>query len=328
MDHVVEQKKAGAAPPIVSLAGMRSRNQAARLAVGSAFRSACLDKGFLYIVDHGVAPGLIEAMFTQTKRFFDLPMQRKLAVDMAQSACHRGYEKLRAQVLEAGAPPDLKEGFYIGNHLTEDDPRVIAGLFNHGPNIWPENLPGWQETMETYFAQMCDLCRLTMRALALSLDLPEDHFEAFCDEPQANLRLLHYPPQPANSQPGEKGCGAHTDFGALTYLMQDDVGGLQVWDAQFGWVEAPPIPGAYLLNLGDLIARWTNQRYRSTLHRVINRSGRERYSIPFFFTGRPDYVVACLPGCLAPGEQPKYAPTTANGHLREMYDLTYKTRSA
>ncbi len=313
-----------ATPPIVSLAGMRSPDPAARRAVAAAVRAACLDKGFLYIVDHGVAPDLMQAVFDQSRRFFDLPMAQKLAVDMALSTCNRGYEKLRAQALEAGAPPDLKEGFYIGTDLPADDPRVAAGLFNHGPNQWPDGLPGWRETLQVYFAEMTELCRLTMRALALSLDLPEDHFEGFCDDPQATLRLLHYPPQPGNALPGEKGCGAHTDFGALTFLMQDDVGGLQVWDEQHGWIEAPPVPGAYVLNLGDLIARWTNNRYRSTVHRVINRSGRERYSVPFFYTGRADHEVACLPGCLAPGERPAYPPTTALGHLREMYDRTYK----
>jgi isopenicillin N synthase-like dioxygenase len=310
--------------PIVSLAGMRSPDPAPRAAVGAACRAACLDKGFAYIVDHGIPPGLIEQVFAQTRRFFDLPMQAKLAVDKALSPCNRGYEPLRGQVLEAGTPPDLKEGFYIGTDLPADDPRVIEGLFNHGPNLWPADLHGWQETMQAYFDEMTELCRLTMQALALSLGLPEAYFDDFCDDPQATLRLLHYPPQPGNAAPGEKGCGAHTDFGALTFLLQDDVGGLQVWDERLGWLEAPPVPGAYVLNLGDLIARWTNDTYRSTLHRVINRSGRERYSVPFFYTGRAEHEVRCLPCCLAPAETPKYPPTTAVGHLREMYDRTYK----
>jgi isopenicillin N synthase-like dioxygenase len=321
MQH--DTKASDTVPPIVSLEGIRSADPAARLAVAAAFRAACLDKGFLYVVDHGIEPDLMEAMFKQTRRFFDLPMAHKLAVDKARSTCNRGYEPLRAQVLEPGTPPDLKEGFYIGTDLPMNDPRVVAELFNHGPNQWPDELPGWRETMQAYFAQMTDLCRLTMRALALSLDLSENHFETFCHDPLATLRLLHYPPQPANPLPDEKGCGAHTDFGALTFLLQDDAGGLQVWDEQHGWIDAPPVPGAYVLNLGDLIARWTNDRYRSTLHRVINRSGRERYSVPFFYTGRADHDVTCLPGCLAPGETAKYKPTTALGHLREMYDRTY-----
>ncbi len=312
------------APPIVSLAGMRSENLVDRAAVAKAFRAACRDKGFLYVVDHDIPKALIESVFSETKRFFALPLPRKKEVDMAHSPYHRGYEPLRGQALETGTPPDIKEGFYLGNELPEHDPRVQAKLFDHGPNQWPENLPGFRETLDLYFERMESLCRLTMRALALALDLPEGHFEHFCDGAVSNLKLLHYPPQPSNAHPDEKGCGAHTDWGAITYLLQDDVGGLQVWDEGHGWIDAPPIKGAFVLNLGDLIARWTNDRFRSTLHRVINRSGRERYSVPFFFTGRPDHDVVCLPTCLANGEMPKYPPTTTLGHLKMMYDRSYK----
>ena len=311
------------APPIVSLAGMRSGNAADRVEVAKIFRAACLDKGFLYIIDHDIPQELIEAVFVQTRRFFALPFERKREVDMAHSPYHRGYEPLRGQALETGTPPDIKEGFYLGNELPEQDPRVKAGLFDHGPNQWPADLTGFRETLDVYYDRMEILCRLTMRTLALALDLPEDHFEHFCDDAVSNLKLLHYPPQLANAHPDEKGCGAHTDWGAITYLLQDDVGGLQVWDEGHGWIDAPPVEGAFVLNLGDLIARWTNDRFRSTLHRVINRSGRERYSVPFFFTGRPDHEVVCFPTCLAPGEIPKYPPTTTLEHLKTMYDRSY-----
>ena len=140
----------------------------------------------------------------------------------------------------------------------------------------------------------------------------------------ATVRLLHYPPQPAHAQPGQKGAGAHTDFGGLTLLRQDDVGGLQVWDqASDGWIHADPVPGTYVVNLGDMIARWTNDRYRSTLHRVVNAPAasaiRCRSSLPAITPTRsmhPD-----LPG---PGETPKYPPTTVEAHMREMYRQTYK----
>jgi len=310
--------------PIIDIAGLASEHAADRRAVGAALRAACLDKGFFYIRNHGVPEPLVEAAFAEAAAFFALPPDQKEAVDKARSRANRGYEPLQAQTLEPGAPPDLKEGFYIGPEHAAADPRVVAGKFNHGPNQWPASRPGFRSTMEAYFVEMLTLGHRLMRGLALSLDLPEDHFAAFTTDPMATLRLLHYPPQPAHSDPAQKGAGAHTDFGGLTLLRQDAVGGLQVWDQETGgWIHAVPVPETYVVNLGDMIARWTNDRYRSTLHRVVNRSGRERYSLPFFYVGNYDHVVTCIPTCLQPGEVPKYAPTTVEAHLRDMYGRTY-----
>ena len=179
--------------------------------------------------------------------------------------------------------------------------------------------------MLAYLDVMLDLSARMMRGMALSLDLPEDYFAHFCTDAMANVRLLHYPPQPVQARPGQKGAGAHTDFGGLTLLRQDDVGGLQVWDqGSDGWIHADPLPGTFIVNLGDMIARWTNDRYRSTVHRVVNVSGRERYSVPFFYSGNFAHRVKCIPTCLGPGETPNYPATTVEAHMREMYRKTYK----
>jgi len=310
--------------PVIDVSGLSSAWFADRQAVAEQLRAACIDNGFFYAANHGVPAGLIDAVLAETKSFFGHSSAEKAAVDMSRSICNRGFEPIRAQTLEKGAPPDLKEGFYIGPELSLKDPRVVAGRFNHGPNLWPADMPGFRPTMKAYFAAMLDLSERLMAGMALSLGLNEDHFADFCTEPLAILRLLHYPPQPANAAPGEKGAGAHTDFGGLTLLLQDEVGGLQVQGNTIDeWLHAPPIPKTFVVNIGDMMTRWTNGLYRSTRHRVVNASSQERYSVPFFLDGNPDRAIECLPACLAPGETPKYEPITVEGHLKEMYLWTY-----
>ena len=309
--------------PVIDISGLRSKDPADRETVGAAIRTACLDLGFMYIVGHSISQELRKEVFDQTTAFFSLPEESKLAIDMKHSIGNAGYEPMRAQTLEAGAPPDLKEGMYIGEELPLDHPRVVAGGFNLGPNQWPEGMSVFRQTMNVYISEMLELGETLMRGVALSLKLKEDFFGDYCTDPLIGLRLLHYPPQPTNAEPKEKGCGAHTDFGGITMLMQDGHGGLQVMGADNEWFHAPPMADAYVVNLGDMIARWTNDQYRSTLHRVVNFSGQERYSVPFFYNGRLDHEVAALPGCLELGETPRYPPTTVEAHMRDMYARTY-----
>ncbi|KAJ5719299.1 oxidoreductase [Penicillium malachiteum] len=213
---------------------------------------------------------------------------------------NRGYEHLRAQNFEKRTKGDLKEGFYLGKHLSKNHPLVLAKRFGQGPNNYPVELEDPQ-------AFQHDI----LRALAWSLDLEDDFFSSFYEEPVATLRLLHYPPQDPATIDTERGIGAHTDFGAVKILLQDQIGGLQVWNSSSTeWVDVTPLPSAYVVNLGNLMMRWTNDRYLSNLHRVINNSGKERFGVPFFFSGNPDYVVQCLPGCLGSGA--KYPPITVH----------------
>ncbi|MCL6707686.1 isopenicillin N synthase family oxygenase [Pseudomonas sp. R2.Fl] len=325
MDANAARRVDRAALPVIDISGLSSADPVERKAVAAALRSACIDKGFFYCAGHGIPQGLIDAVFEETRKFFAQPVEAKLEVEKSKrSKCNRGYEILGGQTLEAGAPPDRKEGYYIGLELPEDHPSVVAGLFNCGPNVWPHGLPGFRPTMLAYQAAMQELGNRLMLAIALSLDLPEDYFDGYQIEPLSTLRLLHYPPQRPDAPKNEKGAGAHTDWGAITLLLQDEVGGLQVFDKnEETWIHADPLPGTFVVNLGDAMARWTNDLYKSTLHRVVNASSRERYSVPFFYDGAPNFEVSCIPTCLKPGEEPKYKPTTVEGHIREMYARTY-----
>lgn len=309
--------------PVLDIGGLASSDLAAQKRVAAELRAVCIDHGFLYISNHGIHEGLIAAVMDQAKAFFDLPEAQKRKVAKTLSRCNRGWEPMLAQSLDPTAPPDLKENFYIGLELAEDHPAVQAGRFNHGPNLWPDALPAFRPTMMAYHAAMRILGERLMTGLALSLDLPPDHFDALHRDPLSTLRLLHYPPQPAEALEGQAGAGAHTDFGVLTMLLQDDNGGLQVRALDGTWIHADPIPGTFVFNIGDAIARWTNDLYKSTVHRVVNTSGQRRFSIPFFYTGSPDQSLSCLPNCLAPGEAPKYPPATIEQHMREMYSRTH-----
>lgn len=314
--------------PVVDISGLRTDEPEARAAVGRALRAACVDKGFFYVSGHGIEPALLEAAFAEARTFFALPAQEKQRVAMTKDNYGRGYEDVGGQTLEAGAPPDLKEGYYLGRDSRSDGtvPEGDAGV-GFGPNLWPAR-PEFREVLTEYHRRMTEVATLLMDGLALSLGLPEDWFRDFCAEPTPTLRILHYPPQPPNPRPGEKGAGAHTDWGGITLLAQDENGGLQVLDEHEGWIHAAPIAGTFVVNLGDLMARWTNDLYRSTLHRVVNTSGAERYSMPFFFSGRPDAEVTTIPTCRRPGEADRYPPTTPARHTRERQRETYELNMA
>lgn len=309
--------------PVIDIAGLRSKELGDRRAVARQIRQACHEVGFFYIANHGVAEELIQQTLAAVQRFFALPLQVKNQISVTQSQISRGYEPIGHQTLDEAAAPDLKESVLIGVERDWDDPLVQANTPNHGPNQWLSDFPGWREQMEAYFAAMLSLGRQLAQALALSLELPEDGFDGAIDDPMAVLRLLHYPPHPLQARPDQRGCGTHTDWGCLTILLQDSVGGLEVCTAAGEWIAAEPIPGTFVINLGDMMARWTNDYYQSTPHRVMNRSDRDRYAIPFFFDLNYHALVECLPTCQSQTNPPRYPPITAGEHIMEMYRKTY-----
>ena len=310
--------------PVIDLGSLRGNDRAAKQRTAAAIGRACEDVGFIYIANHGVPDALVAHAFAEAKRFFALPLAEKMKIPLKASANYRGYFPLKEEKTDVTAMGDLKEGFDLMRELGPDDPDVRAGKPLHGPNQWPDALPGFRESILDYYAAMEGLAKTLLRGMALSLDLDENWFADKTRKPLAYLRLLHYPPQRGMIDEREIGCGAHSDYGCLTILAQDQVGGLQLRNSAGDWIEAPPIPGAFVINLGDQMARWTNERFQATPHRVINRSGRERYSIPFFFDPDFDAVIECLPSCQGPGNPPKHKPITGGEHLLGMLNATFK----
>lgn len=304
--------------PIIDLAPS-FQSEAGALAVARRIDAVCRESGFFYVVGHGVPASLRASVFEASRQFFGQDDAVKRRWGSALSPVRRGFDAIGHQALDNGKPADLLEGFNLGMEFDPTDPLGEKAP-RRGPNQWPDEqaAPGLRDNATAYMDALLGLSRHLMGLIALGLGLPRDHFETHMRHPVPSMRLLHYPPQPAVSEPDQFGCGAHTDWGALTLLAQDNNGGLQVLDAAGTWHEVPPVPDSFVVNLGDLMSRWTNDAYRSTMHRVINRvSGRDRYSIPYFFD--IDYFarVSALPGCHSATNPPRYAEITAGEHHQE-----------
>ena len=274
----------------------------ARAAEVRRLAEACERVGFFYVIGHGIPDSVIQAAFAQAKVFFDQTDEFKHALTV--DGYQRGYRR-DGTITLPGNPPDVKEVFELGVELAEDHPYVAAGRPMQGPNQWP-TLPEFRAAMEDYFDAVADLGQALLPGLALALDLPETFFAASHHEPSTTWRIMRYPPTP--DLPGQFGTAPHTDFGTVTLLSQDDQGGLELRLRSGEWIEAPAVPGSFVVNIGDLLACWTNDRFTSTPHRVTNRSGADRYSIPMFFNPDFDTVVECVPSCRSADNPPRYEP--------------------
>jgi isopenicillin N synthase-like dioxygenase len=316
--------------PVVDLSGSFSSNREERKKVSWEIHKACRETGFFYIRNHGVDQKLIDAQFDSARRLFELPISEKMAIHMKNSVSTAGYEPIGGQILDSQdpdsekAPPDLKESFYVVMDLADDHPWSQKNIRGFGHNQWPGQLAGFREQTLAYQAAMRALGDRVLAMLALSLDLSEDHFKSFYDMPLTTLRMLRYPPHPAVASDNQLGAGAHTDWGGITLLAQDDLGGLEVRNVNDEWIRAIPIPGTFVINLGDLMQRWTNNLYHSNMHRVRNNSsGRDRFSIPFFYSPRPDSRIEGLPTCVDAGHPAQFEPCTASEHIAEMFRRSY-----
>lgn len=291
-------------------------------------KKACLDSGFFYVVNHGISQEFMDEVFAQSKRFFKLPIKEKMKI--LRNEKNRGYTPMLDEYLdpENQVNGDYKEGYYIGVEVSEDDPAAQKPFY--GPNVWPDEdiLPGWRKNMEKYHQEALKVSKAVARIIALALDLEADFFDkpVMLDEPIATLRLLHYEGKMSDPSKGIFGAGAHSDFGLLTLLATDDVTGLQICKDKDAkpqvWEYVPPLRGAFIVNLGDMLERWSNCIFKSTLHRVLG-NGQERYSIAFFLEPNHDCLVECLPTCKSENNPPKFPPVLCETYLTKRYNDTH-----
>ncbi len=310
--------------PTVDIAPLVSEehNEEAIRKVADQIRAACVEVGFFYLGGHGIAPSFVDETFATTKQFFDLPEEEKRQVSILNSKKMRGYTGMLEEQTDPDGDGDLHEAFDIGLDLAEDDPDAHSDVYGWGLNQWPE-MPGFREQMVSYHSTLQKLSTALYRGFALSLDLEEDFFTSKMTKPISELRIIRYPPQPVKRDGDILGIGAHSDYDMFTILATDEVPALEVLNPAGEWISAPPIRGTFIVNVGDLLERWTNDLYRSTVHRVINTSGRERYSLPFFSNIDPLETVEVLPSCITEARPARYEPVGAGAYVEACMHESY-----
>lgn len=327
---VKDPEAAAARIPVIDFAPLFAGEPGALARLAPEVRQACENVGFFYAAGHGVPEELIDRAFAASRRFHALPLDEKLKLRLNEN--NIGYLPINASVQGASTVhkatrPNQNESFFVSHDRGSDHPDVIAGKPLRGRNQWPpEMIPGMSEMrhdMMAYFHALGAMCDRILPAFAAALDMPADFFAPyFANEAHANLRLLHYPPQEAGEE-NLFGQAPHTDNSFMTALARTDVPGLAVRLSSGEWFPPPILPGTFLINLGNVMRRWSNDRFLSTPHGVLNDSGTDRYSIAYFHSPNPDSVIKCLPSCVSPENPPRYKPAVYRDLVLDFYRANY-----
>ncbi len=310
--------------PLIDFTAAVGSDPAAKLGVARDIRHACETAGFFYIRNHGIAEEDIARTFELGRRFFDLPLADKCALDSRKSAQFSGYTPMMAENTDPANRGDLHESFDMVSQFAHG---AVEGAAGEDANVWPDALPEFKTHLRRYSASIYQLGRRLFGVIALSLGLPEDFFHPYLTRPTAMLRINYYPPQPASEDDSRIGIGAHTDYECFTILAQQPgITALQVWNGR-EWIHAPPIPGTFIINIADQLQRWTNDVFSSTRHRAINPTGMPRMSIPYFLGVNYDTVISPLASCVSADRPGKYPPVIAGEYVIQRLNETYGLKS-
>jgi isopenicillin N synthase-like dioxygenase len=333
--NAATQLRAGAASdqgriPVLDIGPYLGGDPGAAASLARAIARTCEDTGFAVIANHGVPARLAENTFALAAKFFARPESDKLALKVGKY--NIGYLPFGGQVVRhspvnRNTKPNFSESFYITRDRAPDHPDIVNNKPLVGLNRWPSDMPDFKAAMTAYYTAMQAMTTRLVPIVAMALDLPPDYFAAAFAEPNCTIRLIHYPPHPS-PEDNEFGFAPHTDNNFLTFLAQSALPGLEVRTAEGEWLRPPAVPGTFVVNTGAMLARYSNDRFRATPHRVINRNDASRYAIPFFLGPNHDSVVAPVPSCVGPDNPPRYEPTTYGAFTQRLLTLNFAHRRA
>jgi isopenicillin N synthase-like dioxygenase len=314
--------------PVLDIGPYLAGEPGAAAVLARAVARVCADTGFMVIANHGVPPHLAEATFAVAAQFFARPEADKLALKIGQY--NIGYLPFGGQVVRhspvnRNTKPNFSESFYITRDRAPDHPDIVNRKPLIGLNRWPPDMPEFRAATTAYYAAMEAMTTRLVPIVALALDLPADYFVQAFAEPSGTIRLIHYPPH-LDPEDNEFGFAPHTDNNFLTFLAQSALPGLEVRTAEGAWIRPPAVSGTFVVNTGAMLARYSNDRFRATPHRVVNRNGASRYAIPFFLGPNHDAVVAPVPSCVGPDNPPRYEPITPGAFNQRLLTLNFAHR--
>ncbi len=316
--------------PVLDIGPYLAGDAGAAAPLAHAVASTFEDTGFLVIANHGIPPRLVEGTFAAAAQFFARPEADKLALKIGQY--NIGYLPFGGQIVRhspvnRNTKPNFSESFYITRDRAPKHPDIVNRKRLVGLNRWPPDMPDFRAAMTAYYAAMEAMTTRLVPVIAMALDLPPDYFADAFAEPNGTIRLIHYPPHPEPEE-NEFGFAPHTDNNFLTFLAQSVLPGLEVRTAEGEWIRPPAVPGTFVVNTGAMLARYSNDRFRATPHRVVNRNGASRYAIPFFLGPNHDVVVQPVPTCIGPDNPPHYEPTSYGDFTERLLILNFAHRRA